>query len=59
VYFFVTIDVGFGRGVYGLGVYGLGVYGRGFQVLVGIGLGDELLPLRLAVMINFPVFGSV
>ena len=50
----MTIEVGFG-----LGVYGLGVYGRGFQVLVGIGLGVVLLPFRLAVIINLPVFGSV
>ena len=49
MYFLVTIEVGFG----------LGVYGRGFQVLVGIGLGDVLLPFRLAVIINLPVFGSV
>ena len=56
MYFFVTIAVGFG-----LGVYGLGVYGRGFQVLVGVGFGFGvvLLPFRLAVIINLPVFGSV
>jgi hypothetical protein len=55
----VTIIVGFGVGLSVTVGFGRGVYGRGFQVLVGIGLGDELLPLRLAVMINFPVFGSV
>ena len=54
MYFFGTIAVGFG-----LGVYGLGVYGLGFQVRVGFGFGVELLPFRFAVMINFPVLGSV
>jgi hypothetical protein len=54
VYFFGTIAV-----ATGLGVYGLGVYGLGFQVLVGIGFGVALLPFCLAVMINLPVFGSV
>jgi hypothetical protein len=49
VYFFGTIAVATGRGVYGLG----------FQVRVGFGFGVELLPFRLAVMINFPVLGSV
>ena len=55
VYFLVTIAVGFTATV----GFGFGVYGRGFQVLVGIGLGVVLLPFRLAVIINFPVFGSV
>lgn len=59
MYFFGTIAVATGRGVYGLGVYGLGVYGRGVQVLVGTGFGEALLPFCLAVMINLPVFGSV
>lgn len=59
MYFFGTIAVAAGLGVYGLGVYGLGVYGLGFQVLVGIGFGVALLPFCLAVMINLPVFGSV
>ena len=54
MYFFGTIAVATGRGVYGLGVYGLG-----FQVLVGIGFGEVLLPFCLAVMINLPVLGSV
>ena len=59
MYFFVTIVVadGFTTGE------GLGVYGRGVQVLVGTGFGtgfgEVLLPFCLAVMINFPVFGSV
>jgi hypothetical protein len=53
----VTIVVGFGVGF--TVTVGFGVYGRGFQVLVGAGFGVELLPLRLAVIINFPVFGSV
>ena len=63
MYFFGTIAVASGLGVYGLGVYGLGVYGLGFQVLVGFGIGfgfgEALLPFCLAVMINLPVFGSV
>lgn len=59
MYFFGTIAVATGRGVYGLGVYGLGVYGLGFQVRVGFGFGEVLLPFCLAVMINFPVLGSV
>ena len=53
MYFFGTIAV----------ATGLGVYGRGVQVLVGTGFGpgfgEVLLPLCLAVMINLPVFGSV
>ena len=49
MYFFGTIAVATGRGVYGLG----------FQVLVGIGFGEALLPFCLAVMINLPVLGSV
>jgi hypothetical protein len=53
----VTITLGFGGGVK-VG-FGLGVYGRGFQVLVGTGFGEALLPFLLAVIINFPVFGSV
>ena len=53
------VTIGFGLGVYGLGVYGLGVYGRGFQVRVGTGFGLALLPFLLAVIINFPVLGSV
>jgi hypothetical protein len=57
VYFLVTIVVGFG--VRFTVTVGFGVYGRGFQVLAGAGFGVELLPLRLAVIINFPVFGSV
>ena len=55
--FFVTITRGFGGGVK-VG-FGLGVYGRGFQVRVGAGFGETLLPFLLAVIINFPVFGSV
>ncbi|MEI7930009.1 MAG: hypothetical protein WCH97_00675 [Actinomycetes bacterium] len=53
----MTITRGFGGGVK-VG-FGLGVYGRGFQVLVGTGFGEALLPFLLAVIINFPVFGSV
>jgi hypothetical protein len=61
VYFFLTIIVvdglttGFTTGE------ALGVYGLGFQVLVGIGFGfgEVLLPFCLAVIINFPVLGSV
>ena len=57
MYFFGTIAV----------ATGLGVYGRGVQVLVGTGFGtgfetgfgEVLLPFCLAVMINLPVFGSV
>ena len=53
----MTITLGLG-GAVKVG-FGFGVYGRGFQVLVGIGFGDELLPFLLAVIISFPVFGSV
>ena len=53
MYFFGTIAVATGRGV----------YGRGVQVLVGTGFGtgfaEALLPFCLAVMINLPVLGSV
>ena len=55
----MTMVVGFGVGLSVTVGFGLGVYGRGFQVLVGAGFGVELFPLRLAVIINFPVFGSV
>ena len=55
----MTMVVGFGVGFTVTVGFGFGVYGRGFQVLVGAGFGVELLPLRLAVIINFPVFGSV
>ena len=59
MYFFLTIIVvdglttGFTTGE------GLGVYGLGFQVLVGIGFGEVLLPFCFAVIINLPVLGSV
>ena len=59
MYFLVTMVVGFGVGLIVTVGFGFGVYGRGFQVLVGAGFGVVLLPLRLAVIINFPVFGSV
>lgn len=63
MYFFVTIVVadGFTTGE-GLGVYGRGVQvrvGTGFETGFGTGFGEVLLPFCLAVMINFPVFGSV
>ena len=59
MYFLVTTTVACGLTTGFATGEGLGVYGRGFQVRVGAGLGLELLPFLLAVIINFPVLGSV
>jgi hypothetical protein len=59
VYFFGTIAVAAGLGVYGLGFQVRVGFGIGFTTGFEIGFGVALLPFCLAVMINLPVFGSV
>jgi hypothetical protein len=59
VYFFGTIAVAAGLGVYGLGFQVRVGFGIGLTTGFEIGFGVALLPFCLAVMINLPVFGSV